>query len=164
MGSLFGIGGPFAESEETELNANFPFVRHVLQETSFFFPGELLMLVILDKLVEVARHCWEIVEAGRVDSVLILARDDQRGCLLFGCHGVDVHASTWLHGCRFWLLVVFDFLRDAVAFDDFDVEVNVRMERDGLATDGSPGESTTVNIVGRAGQVSLVALTQFWNG
>ena len=147
MSVALNVGGPVAKSKSTELNAELPFVRHVLDDSGLLFVGVLLVRALLNPLIKVAWNGWEVVESWLVDSVLILASDDEWRALLLSCLRVQVHASARLHACRHWLL---DLLREVwlvIAFDDFDLEIDIRMERDGLAADWGPGEGTAIDIV-----------------
>ena len=76
MGMSWDESGPVAKSESAKLDAKFPVVGSVLNETSFLIVVELLMLVLLNPLVKVAWNSREVVKSWLIDSVLILAGDD----------------------------------------------------------------------------------------
>jgi len=76
MGMSWDESGPVAKSESAKLDAKFPVVGSVLNESSFLIVVELLMLVLLNPLVKVAWNSREVVKSWRVDSVLILAGND----------------------------------------------------------------------------------------
>lgn len=154
------VGGPVAKSESTELDAELPLVSVVLDNSRFLNVVILLVHVLLDPFIEVAWNSWEVVESWLVDSVLILTGDDQWSTLLLGSLGVDIHASAWLHSGRQWLLLVVDELWNSVAFNNFDVEIHIGVEWDWLATNWSPGEGTTIGIVGWAVKMSLGTLME----
>jgi hypothetical protein len=160
MSVSINVGGPVAKSKSAELDAKLPFVSEILDDSSVLNVVILLMLVLLDPFIKVAWHSWEVVESWLVDSILILAGDDQWGTLLLGGIGVEVHASAWLHSSGNWLLLVFGELWNSVAFNNLDVEVNIGVEWDWLATNWSPGEGTTVDKVGWAVKMSLGTLME----
>lgn len=151
---------PSAKSESTELDAELPLVGEVLYNSRVLNVVILLMLVVLDPFIEVAWDSWEVVESWLVDSVLIFAGDDQWGSLLLGSLGVDVHASAWLHGRGHWLCFVLSEVWHSVAFNNLDIEVEIGVEWDWLATNWSPGEGTTIGIVGWAIKMSLGTLME----
>lgn len=152
--------GPVAESESTELDAKLPLVSEVLDDSSLLNIMVLLVLAIMNPFIKVAWDSWEVVESWLVDSVLVLASEDQWSTLLLSGLGVDVHASSWLHSSGDWLLFIFSEFWNSIALNNFDVEVNIRVEWDWLATNWSPGESTTIGIVGWAVKMCLVTLME----
>jgi len=138
---------PVAKSKSTELNAKLPIVSSIIKETGVFMPVEFLEFVLLNPLIKVAWHSWEVIESWLVDSILVLTSDDKRGSLFLSSLGVEVHASVWLHGSGMWLLLVLDSLWHSTTFDNFDIEVHIRVEWYWLAANWGPGEGTTVGIV-----------------
>lgn len=151
---------PVAKSESAELNTKLPVVGGILEVTGLFVEVELLVLVLLDPLVEVAWHSWEVVESWLVDSVLVLAGDDQRGALLLGSLGMEVHASSWLHGSGVWLVLVLNSLWHSTTLNDFDIEIHVGVQWYWLAANWGPGEGTTVGVVCWAVEMSFVTLME----
>jgi len=57
-------------------------MSEVLDVTIFLSVMELLMLVFLSPLIEVAWDSWEVVETCGTDSVFVFTGDDQWGILL----------------------------------------------------------------------------------
>merc|ERR1712032_237550 len=160
MSVSINVGGPVAKSKSAELDAKLPFVSEILDDSSVLNVVILLMLVLLDPFIKVAWHSWEVVESWLVDSILILAGDDQWGTLLLGGIGVEVHASAWLHSSGNWLCFVLSEVWHSVAFNNLDIEVEIGVEWDWLATNWSPGEGTTIGIVGWAIKMSLGTLME----
>lgn len=154
------VGGPVAKSESAELDAKLPLVSEVLDDSRLLNVVILLMLVLLDPFIEVAWHSWEVVESWLVDSVLILAGDNQWGTLFLSGFGVEVHASAWLHSSGHWLFFELGEIWDSVALNNLDVEINIGVEWDWLATNWGPGEGTTVDIVRWAVKMSLGTLVE----
>ena len=160
MGMSWDESGPVAKSESAKLDAKFPVVGSVLNETSFLIVVELLMLVLLNPLVKVAWNSREVVKSWRVDSVLILAGDDQWGSFLLSGLGVEVHASTWLHGGSHRLFLVSSEVWNSVALNNFDIKFHIGVEWNRFSADWSPSEGTTVGEVGWAVKMSLVTLME----
>jgi len=75
---------------------------------------------------------------------------------------VEPHALVGLHGGRLWLLVVLSELLGwlSVAINDLNVEINVGVQRDGLAANGWPREGATVSVERWAVQGCLCSLSQ----
>jgi len=94
---------PVANGKSAILDAELPLVSEVFDDTSFLDVVELLMLVFLNPFIEVAWDGWEVMESWLVNSVLILARDDQWSTFLFSGLRVEVHASSRLHTGSHWL-------------------------------------------------------------
>jgi hypothetical protein len=133
------------------LGAKLPIVSGILDVFGIFVVIELLMLVLLNPLVKVAWHGWEVVETWSVDSVLILACDNELSSLLIGSARVKIHASTWLHGggdrLSVFVLLSHVGLWESVAFNNLEVELDVRAKWDWLSSNWSPGEGSTISIV-----------------
>lgn len=164
VGMSWHVRSPVAKGESAELDAELPLVSEVLHDLRVLNVVELLMHVLLDPFIEVAWDCWEVVESWLVNSVLILAGDNQWSTLLFGGLGVDVHASSWLHSGGHWLFLVLGELWNSVALNNLDVEVNIGVKWDWLTTNWSPGESTAIGIVGWTVKMSLSTLMELSNG
>ena len=120
---------------------------HILYSVVLLLVSELLVLVLLDPFIEVAWNSRVVVESWFVDSVFVFAGDDEWRALLFGGLRVDVHAFTWLHTRRNWLICLLCEVGHVVALNNLDFEVNIRMERDRLTANWSPGESTAPDII-----------------
>jgi len=77
---------------------------------------------------------------------------------------MHVEADLLLHGGSSRLIATLNplgvVLGGSVALDNFELEPNVRVERDGLATEGSLSVSVTPSVVSGAGDGSLGALLE----
>ena len=163
MGVACNICGPVAKGKSTELDAKLPFMSEILDDAGGFFVVELLMLRFFDPLIKVAWDCWEIIESWLVDSILILASDNEWSSLLLGSLRVQVHASAWLHSGSMWLLLIFSNIWHVRALNNFDFEINVGVEWDWLAADWGPGEGAAVNVVRWAVKFGFVTLVKLWD-
>jgi len=147
MSMAFDVVIPVAQSKSTELYAKLPIVLGIFDRLVMLFIGELLVLVLFNPLIKVAWNSWEVVESWLVNSIFILAGDDERRAFLLSGFRVEIHASTCLHGSGHWLLNLLSHVWLMAAFNNFDIEFDIRMLRNGLTTDWSPGEGTTVHVV-----------------
>lgn len=73
---------------------------------------------------------------------------------------VEVHAGSWLHGGGDWLSEVLDSIWDLVAFNNINIEINIRVEGDWLSTNTWPGVGITVGKVVWAVDLSSVSLSK----
>lgn len=144
---LFHILRPVTNCKSTELDAELPLVSHVLDRVVLLLISELLMRILLDPLVEVAWHGWEVRESWLMNSILVLTSDDEWRALLLSGLRVQVHASTSLHARRLWLLGILSDVGHVTTFNNLDFEIYIRMERNWLAADWGPREGSAVNVV-----------------
>merc|ERR1711990_181940 len=153
-------GGVVNETEGATLHTELPFSLEILDAVLIFVVVEFLVLVLLDPLIQVAWDHWPSSPPRSVWPPAVLAVEYEWSVLLGGFLGVDVHASAWLHSGGVWLSDLLGELWDSVAVDNLDVELNIGVEWDWLATEWGLGESATVSVVGWAVKTGLVSLVE----
>jgi len=141
------VASPIAKSEITSLTAKLPVVSIISNVSGCLLIVEFLMRVLLYPLIKVAWYSWEVIESWGMDSILILTSDNQWSTLLFSGNGMKIHASAWLHGGGNWLSNLLSEFWDSVAFNNLNIEVNIRSEWDWFSTDWSPCEGGTISVV-----------------
>jgi hypothetical protein len=157
------VASPVTKSKIASLTAKLPVVSIISNVSSSLLVVEFLMGVLLNPLIEVAWHSWEVVESWGTDSILIFTSDNQWSTFLLGGDGMEIHASAWLHSGCHWLRNLLGEFWDSIALNNLDIEVHIGSKWDWLTTDWCPGEGSTVSIVGWARKMSLVTLVKLWD-
>jgi hypothetical protein len=144
---VMAVASPVAKSKVSNLHAKFPMVSIIINVSSGLFVMEFLMRVLLNPLIKVAWYSWEVMETGGIDPVFVFTSNNQWSSLLFGSDGVEIHASAWLHGGGHWLSNLLCEFWYSVAFNNFNIEVNIGTEWDWFSSNWSPCKGGTINIV-----------------
>lgn len=116
---------------------------------------ELLVLVIPDPFLETA-------------TVFVAVKDERGALVLLRLSVVHVEANLRLHGGSSRLIATLGpggmLIRGSVALFNAELESNIRVERDGLATEGSLSIGVTPNVVSGADDGSLGTLLELGHG
>lgn len=121
--------------------------RVVVDVLRALFPEELLVLVVNNEFFETA--------------VGFLTVQNERGRFVRRLLVLQVEAVVRLHGCEFRLLSTGspgETIRNSVAINNIEVEVDIRVERDWLSSERRLGEGIAPSVVSWAGDSSLGSL------
>jgi len=116
-------------------------------------PEELLVLVINDELLKT--------------TALILTVKDERGGLVLRFHVMEVEAVVGLHSGELGLSASSgpgEGIGDSVTVLNVDIEVDIRVKRNGLTSERRLSEGITPSVVSRASKSSLRSLLELRDG